>query len=183
MHCFVFFSLHRECSRRSSDFKAVVLDCRVNEENSILQGRNSTSLSNLQTSKRVLQPMTTTRRHSSFLGQSDWTSDERTFRFDLRHPVSNRRSVSMLFGRPSLLFFALECYRYSVFLFRNIDRNNSGSIRFEDLAMTFSLLIYGSIEDRLTWIFDLYDLNKDGKLTRMVRLTLGFFPLTRRRSL
>lgn len=72
----------------------------------------------------------------------------------------------------SIQFFYLylECYRYSVFLFRNIDRANTGTIRFEDLVTTFSILIHGSIEDRLSWIFDLYDLNKDGKLTRIVRI-------------
>ena len=73
-----------------------------------------------------------------------------------------------------IAFSLLECYRYSIFVFRNIDRTNRGSIRFEDLIATFSLLIYGSTEDRLSWIFDLYDLNKDGKLTRMVCLMIEF---------
>ncbi|CAF4663102.1 unnamed protein product, partial [Rotaria socialis] len=42
----------------------------------------------------------------------------------------------------------------------------SGFIRFEDLIATLSILIHGSVEARLGWIFDLYDLNKDGMLTR-----------------
>jgi Ca2+-binding EF-hand superfamily protein len=76
---------------------------------------------------------------------------------------SSRRKKKNIF---KILF--LECYRYSIFLFRNIDRSNTGTIRFEDLVTTFSLLMHGSVEDRLSWIFDLYDLNKNGKMTRMV---------------
>jgi hypothetical protein len=75
----------------------------------------------------------------------------------------------IIFEKGALCFFIiLECYRYSVFLFQNIDRSNKGTIQFEDLVTTFALLTHGSIEDRLSWIFDLYDLNKDGKMTRMV---------------
>ncbi len=74
-----------------------------------------------------------------------------------------------LFEKEIDFWILLECYRYSVYLFRNIDRANTGIIRFEDLCATFAVLIHGSIEDRLNWIFDLYDLNKDGKLTRIVR--------------
>ncbi|CAF0978054.1 unnamed protein product [Rotaria sordida] len=66
----------------------------------------------------------------------------------------------------STLFPGGECFRYSTFVFRNIDRTNLGYIRFEDLIATLSILIHGSVEDRLSWIFDLYDLNKDGMLTK-----------------
>lgn len=68
----------------------------------------------------------------------------------------------------------LECFRYSSFLFRNIDRSNAGVIRFEDLIVTLSLLFHGSVEDRLSWAFDLYDLNKDGILTKMVKQKILF---------
>ena len=63
----------------------------------------------------------------------------------------------------------IEYLRYSGFLFRNIDRLNTGIIRFEDLVVTLSILVHGSMEDRVSWIFDLYDLDKDGILTRMVK--------------
>ncbi|CAF0832442.1 unnamed protein product [Rotaria sordida] len=66
----------------------------------------------------------------------------------------------------STLFPGGECFRYSTFVFRNIDRTNLGYIRFEDLIATLSILIHGSVKDRLSWIFDLYDLNKDGMLTK-----------------
>ncbi|CAF1037324.1 unnamed protein product [Rotaria sordida] len=88
----------------------------------------------------------------------------RTFKQDSPSgQVSKERFVSIF----TTLFPTGECYRYSVFLFKNIDRSNTNIIRFEDLITTYSLLIHGSIEDRLGWIFDLYDINKDGIITRM----------------
>ncbi|CAF3529426.1 unnamed protein product [Rotaria sordida] len=83
---------------------------------------------------------------------------------------------STLFPGGGMFFFlyinecnpysTIECFRYSTFVFRNIDRTNLGYIRFEDLIATLSILIHGSVKDRLSWIFDLYDLNKDGMLTK-----------------
>jgi hypothetical protein len=34
--------------------------------------------------------------------------------------------------------------------------------------------MHGSIEDRIGWIFDLYDINKDGILTRTVEIIVFF---------
>lgn len=34
--------------------------------------------------------------------------------------------------------------------------------------MAYAILLHGSREDRLGWIFDLYDINKDGTLTKVV---------------
>lgn len=93
----------------------------------------------------------------------------RTFKQDSPSGQVNKEHFAAIF---STLFPTGECYRYSIFLFRNIDRANTGTIGFEDLLTTFSLLIHGSIEERLSWIFDLYDLNKDGKLTRIELLQL-----------
>ncbi|CAF1412263.1 unnamed protein product, partial [Didymodactylos carnosus] len=42
-------------------------------------------------------------------------------------------------------------YRYVSFLFQNIDRQNTGIITFEEFVITLSLLIHGTIEDRLSW--------------------------------
>lgn len=75
----------------------------------------------------------------------------------------------------SLCRVCSECFHYSLFVFQTIDRSNTGYIRFEDLLFTLSILVHGSIEDKLSWVFDLYDLNKDGKLTRSVELILYEF--------
>jgi hypothetical protein len=117
------------------------------------------------------------------IGQSIRSSKQRTFCFHIRGIISNGRYVYIyIFSFSNKINgINLECYRYSIFLFRNIDRANTGTIRFEDLVTTLSVLVHGSIEDRLNWVFDLYDLNKDGKMTRMVgeksRINKSFFLL------
>ncbi|CAF1107014.1 unnamed protein product [Rotaria magnacalcarata] len=100
----------------------------------------------------------------------------RTFKQDSPSGQVNREQLAMVFAT---LFPTGESHRYSVYVFQNIDRLNTNIIRFEDMLATFSLLVYGSMKDRLGWIFDLYDLDKDGVLTRpeLFQLIASIFQL------
>lgn len=42
---------------------------------------------------------------------------------------------------------------------------------FQDFVIGLSIILRGTIIDRLNWAFNLYDLNKDGCITKEVRLT------------
>ncbi|XP_051240327.1 Kv channel-interacting protein 2-like isoform X3 [Dicentrarchus labrax] len=55
---------------------------------------------------------------------------------------------------------------YAHFLFEAFDTNNNGSVSFEDFVMSMSIILRGSVTDKLNWAFNLYDLNKDGCITR-----------------
>nr|XP_015825782.2 Kv channel-interacting protein 2 [Nothobranchius furzeri] len=55
---------------------------------------------------------------------------------------------------------------YAHFLFEAFDTHNHGSVSFEDFVVSLSIILRGSITDRLNWVFNLYDLNKDGCITR-----------------
>uniref|UniRef100_A0A3P9LS11 Kv channel interacting protein 2 n=1 Tax=Oryzias latipes TaxID=8090 RepID=A0A3P9LS11_ORYLA len=55
---------------------------------------------------------------------------------------------------------------YAHFLFEAFDTHNNGSVSFEDFAVSLSILLRGSITDKLHWAFNLYDLNKDGCITK-----------------
>uniref|UniRef100_UPI00358FD772 A-type potassium channel modulatory protein KCNIP2-like isoform X2 n=1 Tax=Myxine glutinosa TaxID=7769 RepID=UPI00358FD772 len=55
---------------------------------------------------------------------------------------------------------------YAHFLFNAFDRDHIGSISFEDFVQGLSLLLRGSINDKLNWAFNLYDINKDGYVTK-----------------
>ncbi|XP_036957908.1 Kv channel-interacting protein 2-like isoform X1 [Acanthopagrus latus] len=55
---------------------------------------------------------------------------------------------------------------YAHFLFEAFDTNNNGSVSFEDFVISLSIILRGSITDKLNWAFNLYDLNKDGCITR-----------------
>nr|XP_045626295.1 Kv channel-interacting protein 1-like [Procambarus clarkii] len=56
--------------------------------------------------------------------------------------------------------------KYPHYVFNNLDKENTGVISFEDLITLLSRLSRGSLNDRLKWIFSLYDLNGDGCITR-----------------
>ncbi|XP_068995814.1 A-type potassium channel modulatory protein KCNIP2-like [Embiotoca jacksoni] len=55
---------------------------------------------------------------------------------------------------------------YAHFLFEAFDTHNNGSVSFEDFVLNLSIILRGSITDKLNWAFNLYDLNKDGCITR-----------------
>ncbi|CAL9700672.1 unnamed protein product [Knipowitschia caucasica] len=55
---------------------------------------------------------------------------------------------------------------YAHFLFDAFDTQNNGSVNFEDFVVSLSIILRGSAEDKLSWAFNLYDINKDGCITR-----------------
>ncbi|KAM9560934.1 A-type potassium channel modulatory protein KCNIP2-like isoform 1-T1 [Salvelinus alpinus] len=55
---------------------------------------------------------------------------------------------------------------YAHFLFEAFDTNKNGSVSFEDFVFGLSIILRGTINDRLNWAFNLYDLNKDGYITK-----------------
>nr|XP_023678278.1 Kv channel-interacting protein 2-like isoform X1 [Paramormyrops kingsleyae] len=55
---------------------------------------------------------------------------------------------------------------YAHFLFEAFDTNKNGSVSFEDFVTGLSIILRGSINDRLGWAFNLYDLDKDGCITK-----------------
>uniref|UniRef100_A0A665V4P0 Kv channel interacting protein 2 n=1 Tax=Echeneis naucrates TaxID=173247 RepID=A0A665V4P0_ECHNA len=57
---------------------------------------------------------------------------------------------------------------YAHFLFEAFDTQNNGAVNFEDFVISLSIILRGSVTDKLNWAFNLYDLNKDGCITREV---------------
>lgn len=57
---------------------------------------------------------------------------------------------------------------YAHFLFNAFDIDRNGSIRFEDFVIGLSVLLRGSVTEKLNWAFNLYDINKDGYITKEV---------------
>ncbi|XP_043912199.1 Kv channel-interacting protein 2 isoform X1 [Protopterus annectens] len=55
---------------------------------------------------------------------------------------------------------------YAHFLFEAFDTDHNGSVSFEDFVSGLSIILRGTINDRLSWAFNLYDLNKDGCITK-----------------
>nr|XP_023845396.1 Kv channel-interacting protein 1-like isoform X2 [Salvelinus alpinus] len=55
---------------------------------------------------------------------------------------------------------------YAHYLFDAFDSAHSGSIKFEDFVMALSILLRGSVREKLTWTFNLYDINRDGFISK-----------------
>ncbi|XP_030211018.1 calsenilin isoform X2 [Gadus morhua] len=61
---------------------------------------------------------------------------------------------------------------YAHFLFNAFDMDRNGSIRFEDFVIGLSVLLRGSVTEKLRWAFNLYDINKDGYVTKEEMLAI-----------
>ncbi|XP_032808280.1 A-type potassium channel modulatory protein KCNIP2-like isoform X5 [Petromyzon marinus] len=55
---------------------------------------------------------------------------------------------------------------YAHYLFNAFDKDHSGSLNFEDFVTGLSILLRGTLNDKLNWAFNLYDINKDGYITK-----------------
>uniref|UniRef100_A0A8K9UM64 Potassium voltage-gated channel interacting protein 2 n=1 Tax=Oncorhynchus mykiss TaxID=8022 RepID=A0A8K9UM64_ONCMY len=55
---------------------------------------------------------------------------------------------------------------YAHFLFEAFDTHKNGTVSFEDFVTGLSIILRGSVTEKLNWAFNLYDLNKDGFITK-----------------
>ncbi|XP_053572143.1 Kv channel-interacting protein 1 isoform X2 [Bombina bombina] len=55
---------------------------------------------------------------------------------------------------------------YAHYLFNAFDTAQSGSVKFEDFVAALSILLRGTIHEKLRWTFNLYDINKDGYINK-----------------
>jgi len=55
---------------------------------------------------------------------------------------------------------------YAHHVFHAFDANKNGSISFRDMLVSLSTLLRGTTYEKLRWTFTLYDLNKDGFITK-----------------
>ncbi|XP_032606839.1 A-type potassium channel modulatory protein KCNIP1 isoform X1 [Taeniopygia guttata] len=55
---------------------------------------------------------------------------------------------------------------YAHYLFNAFDTAQNGSVKFEDFVMALSILLRGTVHEKLRWTFNLYDINKDGCINK-----------------
>ncbi|GCB77785.1 hypothetical protein scyTo_0015713 [Scyliorhinus torazame] len=61
---------------------------------------------------------------------------------------------------------------YAHFLFNAFDMDRRGAIQFEDFVIGLSVLLRGTVHEKLNWAFNLYDINKDGYITKEEMLAI-----------
>ncbi|NXU56463.1 CSEN protein, partial [Turnix velox] len=55
---------------------------------------------------------------------------------------------------------------YAHFLFDAFDADHNGALCFQDFVVGLSILLRGTVQQKLKWAFNLYDVNKDGYITK-----------------
>ncbi|CAF1224705.1 unnamed protein product [Adineta ricciae] len=74
----------------------------------------------------------------------------------------NEETFKNIYGQ---FFPFADTSTYAHLIFSTFDLRSAGFVTFEDFLVCLSTLCRGTIEERLKWIFALYDTKKSGKLT------------------
>uniref|UniRef100_A0A2K6RZB8 Potassium voltage-gated channel interacting protein 1 n=1 Tax=Saimiri boliviensis boliviensis TaxID=39432 RepID=A0A2K6RZB8_SAIBB len=72
----------------------------------------------------------------------------------------------LLPSSPPLPFCLVDASTYAHYLFNAFDTTQTGSVKFEDFVTALSILLRGTVHEKLRWTFNLYDINKDGYINK-----------------
>lgn len=56
--------------------------------------------------------------------------------------------------------------KYAGLVFKSIDQNKTGTVTFGEFLEFLSVLSKGTVEEKMKWSFNFYDVNKDGVISR-----------------
>ncbi|XP_075399320.1 A-type potassium channel modulatory protein KCNIP1 isoform X2 [Tenrec ecaudatus] len=77
-----------------------------------------------------------------------------------------RPCLESLHVSPVLPSLPADASTYAHYLFNAFDTTQTGSVNFEDFVTALSILLRGTIHEKLRWTFNLYDINKDGYINK-----------------
>ncbi|CAM4653981.1 unnamed protein product [Leuciscus chuanchicus] len=87
----------------------------------------------------------------------------RSFKNECPTGAVNEETFKLIFSH---FFPQGDSSAYAHFLFEAFDRRRNGAVSFEDFVVGLSNILRGTVTERLCWAFSLYDLNKDGCITK-----------------
>lgn len=102
----------------------------------------------------------------------------RSFKADCPHGVISEDEFKEIYSR----FFPQQCNSslYAHYVFNTFETDpDEKIIKFEEFLKWLSRVFRGTCEDRLRWVFRLYDLNHDGVISRdeLMNVTVSVFAL------
>ncbi|NXA82545.1 CSEN protein, partial [Thryothorus ludovicianus] len=87
----------------------------------------------------------------------------RGFKNECPSGLVDEETFTLIYGR---FFPQGDASSYAHFLFDAFDADRNGALCFQDFAVGLSVLLRGTEQQKLRWAFDLYDVNKDGCVTK-----------------
>ena len=82
-----------------------------------------------------------------------------------RHPTGHIQLADFV-DKFSVMFPAGRARDYAVYVFKAYDRDDDGTVDFKEFLTTLSVAARGDIDEKLRWVFEMYDINKDGRVSR-----------------
>ncbi|NWZ17734.1 CSEN protein, partial [Agelaius phoeniceus] len=99
--------------------------------------------------------------------KSELQSLYRGFKNECPSGLVDEETFTLIYSR---FFPHGDASSYAHFLFDAFDADRNGALCFQDFAVGLSVLLRGTEQQKLRWTFDLYDVNKDGYVSKEVTL-------------